>query len=83
MGIGQVITLPLFFASNAIYPIAIMPAWLQTVSRLNPLSFMVDGLRTLMLSGGTTGVGFDMGVLAVVAFLISMVSAWFYPKVVM
>jgi ABC-2 type transport system permease protein len=83
MGIGQVITLPLFFASNAIYPIGIMPAWLQTVSRLNPLSFMVDGLRTLMLSGGTTGVGFDMGVLAVVALLISMVSAWFYPKVVM
>ena len=29
MGIGQMITMPLFFASNALYPIAIMPAWLR------------------------------------------------------
>lgn len=36
MGIGQAITMPLFFASNALYPVAIMPGWLQTVSRINP-----------------------------------------------
>ncbi len=82
MGIGQVITLPLFFASNAIYPIAIMPGWLQTVANVNPLSYMVDGLRTLMLSGGAAGVGFDIGVLAGVALIISVISAWMYPKVV-
>ncbi len=82
MGIGQVITLPLFFASNAIYPIAIMPAWLQVVANVNPLSYMVDGLRALMLSGSTAGVGLDIGILVVVTLLISMLSAWFYPKVV-
>ncbi|MGA2667273.1 MAG: ABC transporter permease [Patescibacteria group bacterium] len=82
MGIGQVITLPLFFASNAIYPISIMPRWLQVVARVNPLSYMVDGLRTLMLSGTTTGVGFDIGILAGVALIISIISAWMYPKVV-
>jgi len=48
MGVGQVITLPLFFASNAIYPIAIMPPWLQFIATINPLSYMVDGLRTLL-----------------------------------
>lgn len=82
MGIGQVITLPLFFASNAIYPITIMPDWLQVVANANPLSYMVDGLRALMLSGGTAGVGFDVGVLAAVALVISIISAWLYPKVV-
>ena len=51
MGIGQIITLPLFFASNAIYPIEIMPHWLQIVARVNPLSYMVDGLRSLLVSG--------------------------------
>jgi ABC-2 type transport system permease protein len=82
MGIGQVITLPLFFASNAIYPISIMPGWLQAVANVNPLSYMVDGLRALMLTTGRTGVGFDVSVLAVVTLLISMLSAWCYPKVV-
>jgi len=82
MGIGQVITLPLFFASNAIYPVSIMPDWLRVVATINPLSYMVSGLRTLMLTGGSAGVGFDMAVLACATFLISIVSAWMYPKVV-
>ena len=44
MGIGRVITLPLFFVSNAIYPISIMPGWLQVVANVNPLSYIVNGL---------------------------------------
>ena len=83
MGIGQVITLPLFFASNAIYPISIMPKWLQIVATINPLSYMVDGLRALIVSGKLAGVPFDMLVLVGVAFLISLLSAFMYPKVVM
>jgi ABC-2 type transport system permease protein len=50
MGVGQVLTMPLFFASNAIYPTAMMPGWLQTVSHLNPLTYVVDALRTFMLA---------------------------------
>ena len=82
MGIGQVITLPLFFASNAIYPISIMPTWLRVVATINPLSYMVDGLRTLMLTNTFTGVGFDLIILVIVTLIISVISAWFYPKVV-
>ena len=49
MGIGQAITMPLFFASNALYPVAIMPGWLRAVSTINPLSYQVDALRGLLL----------------------------------
>ncbi len=82
MGIGQVITLPLFFASNAIYPIQIMPSWLQAVARINPLSYMVDGLRSLLVSGVTTGILLDIGILLAATLIISAVSAYMYPKVV-
>jgi ABC-2 type transport system permease protein len=54
MGIGQLLTMPLFFASNAIYPIAMMPTWLQVISRINPLTYEVDALRALMLVHGTS-----------------------------
>ena len=54
MGIGQTITLPLFFASNAIYPISIMPPWLQVLANINPLSYMVDGIRALLVTGNVT-----------------------------
>jgi ABC-2 type transport system permease protein len=49
MGIGQMITMPLFFASNALYPIAVMPAWLKAVSLVNPLTYEVDALRGLLI----------------------------------
>jgi ABC-2 type transport system permease protein len=83
MGIGQIITLPLFFASNAIYPISIMPPWLQFIATINPLSYMVDGLRALLVSNSIAQLPIDIGVLVVVTFLISLLSAYMYPKVVM
>ncbi|MFD5949951.1 ABC transporter permease [Streptomyces collinus] len=49
MGIGQAITMPLFFGSNALYPVSVMPGWLQSVSKANPLSYEVDALRGLLL----------------------------------
>jgi len=33
MGIGQILTMPLFFASSAIYPISLMPDWLKVSPR--------------------------------------------------
>jgi ABC-2 type transport system permease protein len=49
MGIGQAITMPLFFASNALYPVDVMPAWLHRLSTVNPLSYEVDALRALLI----------------------------------
>ncbi|HVO08566.1 MAG TPA: ABC transporter permease [Burkholderiaceae bacterium] len=65
MGIGQVLTMPIFFASNAIYPIDLMPRWLQLIAYFNPLSYAVDGLRAVMLRTGqsTFGLTHDIVVL--------------------
>ena len=83
MGIGQVMTMPLFFASNAIYPIAIMPGWLRVIARGNPLTYEVDALRALMLSGGssTYGLGLDFAVLVVATALLILIAGRLYPKV--
>ena len=84
MGIGQVLTMPLFFASNAIYPIVIMPVWLQAIARVNPLTYEVDGLRSLMLGStiNPTLLALDFLVLLVVTTVLVCIGGWFYPKVV-
>ena len=64
MGIGQMITMPLFFASNALYPIAVMPAWLRVLAYVNPLSYEVDALRG-MLIGTPSHLPLDFAVLLV------------------
>jgi ABC-2 type transport system permease protein len=65
MGIGQAITMPLFFASNALYPVNVMPAWLHVLSRVNPLSYEVDALRALLI--GTPFNPADIAVLVLAA----------------
>ncbi len=83
MGIGQILTMPLFFASNAIYPISIMPGWLQVISRGNPLTYQVDALRALMLAGGTStyGTGVDILVLLGATTLLIAIGARLYPTI--
>ncbi|MEV1166890.1 ABC transporter permease [Nonomuraea sp. NPDC049784] len=68
MGIGQAITMPLFFASNALYPTTAMPAWLQAISTVNPLSYQVDALRGLLL-GTPAHLPLDAAVLLAAAVL--------------
>ncbi|AUG75485.1 multidrug ABC transporter permease [Kitasatospora sp. MMS16-BH015] len=63
MGIGQAITMPLFFGSNALYPVHLMPGWLQAVSKANPLSYQVDALRGLLI-GTPSHLPLDFAVLA-------------------
>ena len=84
MGIGQILTMPLFFASNAIYPIEMMPGWLQVVSRANPLTYEVDALRSMMLSGSATayGIGMDFAILIGVNLILMWIGAKLYPQVV-
>jgi ABC-2 type transport system permease protein len=84
MGVGQVLTMPLFFASNAIYPVAIMPTWLQVVAHANPLTYEVDALRTLMLPSGVSQYGLpaDFAILVVSATVLIVVGGKLYPNVV-
>lgn len=73
MGIGQAITMPLFFGSNARYPVGVMPGRLQTVSRINPLSYQVNAPRGLLL-GTRANLAADFGLLLLAAVL-SIVAA--------
>jgi len=84
MGIGQVLTMPLFFASNAIYPLSLMPSWLRVVAKGNPLSYQVDALRSLMIVGSTSsfGLGTDFLMLFIAFVVMVAVATKLYPSIV-
>jgi ABC-2 type transport system permease protein len=83
MGIGQLMTMPLFFASNAIYPIALMPGWLQVLSRVNPLTYMIDALREMMTGQpGQFGIGLDFLVLIISSLVLVMIGSILYKQVI-
>ena len=84
MGIGQVLTMPLFFASNAIYPLELMPRWLLVFARINPLTYLVDILRGLMIQGGHSAYGFmfDVVVLGLIYAALVIIASKLYPTLI-
>src|ERR687886_1579414 len=71
MGIGQLVMMPLFFASSALYPLSIMPGWLHVIARVNPLTYEVLGMRRCLL-GGPSGGPLWVDFAVVVGFLVAM-----------
>ncbi len=84
MGIGQVLTMPLFFASNAIYPLSLMPDWLRAIASINPLTYLVDALRMLMIDGtqGSHSLFLNFSVLSAVFIVFIFIAAKLYPTLV-
>ncbi|MDD1775725.1 MAG: ABC transporter permease [Candidatus Methanomethylicus sp.] len=77
MGIGQAIIMPLFFASNALYPVSIMPPVLRELASVNPLSYVVDAARSLMITGDLSQLPADIAAIAIfdiVMFIIASIS---------
>lgn len=84
MGIGQLIMMPLFFASSALYPLSVMPEWLHVVARINPLTYEVQGLRQMLLGvGGHGEVLLDFGVILVWLIALAVAATRAYPKAIL
>ena len=43
------LTLPLLFMSNALYPLSSLPTWMRVGARINPTSYVVDGVRQMVI----------------------------------
>ncbi len=84
MGIGQLVVMPLFFASSALYPLAIMPPWLRIVAHANPLSYEVHGMRDLLLGISAGGwLWLDFAVMISFLVVTAVVAAKTYPRAIL
>ncbi|MEM0178696.1 MAG: ABC transporter permease, partial [Fervidicoccaceae archaeon] len=70
MTVMNLLNLPLMFASNVLVPLAMMPNWLQTVAKFNPLTYTADILREALLMGSSASSSTilkDLGILSITA----------------
>ena len=73
-GINNLLVMPLFFLSSALYPLNHVPTGLKIVSTINPVSYMVDALRDLLANQSHFGLGKDLIVMSV-TFVVCMIFA--------
>ena len=83
MGVGQLVTLPLFFASNALYPLSLMPTWLRIAARANPLTYEVEVMRRLLLDVGPSRIALDLTALLTGTVVAVALASRLYPRRVM
>ncbi len=81
MGIGQAITMPLFFASNAIYPISLMPGWLKAIAAINPLSYVVDAMRALLVTGDFSNIVLDLCAITIATAVLVVLASFSFRRI--
>lgn len=84
MGIGQLLIMPFFFASNALYPVESMPEWIRRLSLYNPLTYQIDALRGCMIEGQFShfGIGLDFVVSIGVFVVLATIATRLFPKII-
>jgi ABC-2 type transport system permease protein len=75
------LVLPIFFLSGALFPLNNLPKALSFVTKLDPLSYGVDGLRAALIGTSHFGAMVDAVVLAVVAVGLLALGAWRFSKI--
>jgi len=81
--IGGVITFPLLFLSDALFPISFLPTWVKDVSMFNPVSYAVDASRAFMIDGYKWGTILPAwGVIGLVAVITMSATLYQFRKVV-
>ncbi|MEM2364593.1 MAG: ABC transporter permease [Candidatus Bathyarchaeia archaeon] len=82
MGMGQAIIFPLFFASNALYPVKMMPQPLQYFALINPMSYVVDAVRGLLISGDLSNLAIDLAAIALFDALMFTAASISFRKII-
>jgi len=93
--IVQIIIMPLIFLSGVFFPVNNVPAWLEVISKINPLTYGVDAIRQLFLGGvmgqggyaiGVTVLGHTMTILqyvlvvSIFGILMLLIESWSFSK---
>jgi ABC-2 type transport system permease protein len=78
--ISSFVIFPLFFLSGALFPLTKLPLWLKIIVIINPVSYAVDALRTVLLGISNYGLVLDMTVLIVFAVVTIMIGTWAFNR---
>lgn len=73
--------MPIFFLSGALYPLSNLPRVLSWLTRIDPLTYGVDGVRGALIGVTHFGVATDLATLSAVAVLLLGFGAWRFCKI--
>ena len=88
MRLSQMIVMPLFFLSGALFPVANLPDWLAVLNRVDPITYAVDPMRKLILDdvvgvtwfGWPVPSGLEVLMVATLGLLMLAIAVWEFSE---
>lgn len=74
------VILPLFFLSGALYPLDNLPGWMVLATRVNPLTYIVDGMRGALYGINTFPLLMDLGVAIIFAVALIAIGTYAFKR---
>jgi len=74
------IIMPLFFLSNGLFPLEKMPEWMRAISTFNPISYPIDGVRTLLTAQGHFPLILDFGVSILILAVLFLIATYLFSR---
>jgi ABC-2 type transport system permease protein len=75
------LVMPIFFLSGALFPLTGLPVILSYVTKADPLSYGIDGMRSVLLARSAFGGRIDFIVLVVLCAVLLIFGAWRFSKI--
>ena len=72
--------MPIFFLSGALFPLSDLPPAISFLTKINPLTYGVDGLRGALISSGAMSMDFNLIVLASLCIAVTAIGSYSFSK---
>jgi ABC-2 type transport system permease protein len=74
------IIMPLFFLSGALFPLDSLPGVIGFITKINPLSYGVDGIRASLTGVSHLGLGLDLVIIISITLIITLIGSYLFSK---
>jgi ABC-2 type transport system permease protein len=75
------LVMPLFFLSGALFPLTGLPYAISLITKIDPLSYGIDGLRVILIGQGHYNLGFDFAILSLILVVLLGVGSYLFSKI--
>ncbi|MEA3312770.1 MAG: ABC transporter permease [Caldisericota bacterium] len=82
MAIVNFFMMPLLFTSNALFPLGVMPAWLKAIAKVNPITYAVEPMRTLAVTGWSASIFTGISIILIIDVLVLLWTQWVFKRAV-
>lgn len=75
------LVMPIFFLSGALFPLSGLPAVMEVITKLDPLTYGVDGMRAVLIGGSSFPLTADFAILSVVTLILLFIGSYLFEQI--